>query len=404
MPKINKGKSKLNATLRVKYPYLETTTSESDVLCKKCRGTFSIASGGNADIVRHLKTAKHIAAMSSAATSHSVTEYFQSTLDEKTAAMEGVWAYHTINSNQSFKSTDCASQIFKTCFDMKKFSCSRKKCRAIITNVFAPHVKEMLEQDLKECNFVTVYTDASNHGNIKMFPVLVRYFRPNEGVRVKMLDITAEEGETSDIISNLIESATNKYGLKDKVVGFCADNAKVNFGGETRGGKNNVFFKLKSWLPHLIGINCAAHVVHNALKHACDALPFDVEWVVVKIYSHFYIYTVRTEKLKSFCEEASIEYDKLLGYAKTRFLALGPAVKRILKVFEGLKLYFKSLHKEEKKLKEFFEDPASKFWLLFVQEQVRNMSNSSLVLDSNSAPYNILIELRLGRTVCKYSA
>lgn len=375
MPKTLKTKSKLNAQLREKYPFLEATTSESDVLCTKCRGTFSISSGGNADIARHCKTAKHIAAMNAASTSRTVTEFFPSTLDEKTAALEGLWAYHTIDSNQSFKSTDCATQIFKTCFEMKKFSCSQKKCQAIITNVFAPHVKKMLERDLEECNFVTVYTDASNHGSVKMFPVMVRYFLPTEGVRVKMLNFTAEEGETSEIISNLICSAIDKCKLNNKVVGFCADNAKANFGGEKRGGKNNVFYKLKSNFPHLIGINCAAHVAHNALKHACDALPIDVEWAIVKIYAHFYLYTVRTEQLKSFCETAGVEYEKLLGYAKTRFLALGPAAKRILKVFDGLKLYFVNLSKGskgEEKLKRFFENPSSKFWLMFAQEQVRN--------------------------------
>lgn len=226
---------------------------------------------------------------------------------------------------------------------------------------------------MKECNFATIYTDASNHGNIKLFPVLIRYFLPTEGVRVKILDITAERGETSIIISDLTKSAVNKFKLERRIVAFCADNAKANFGGETRGGKNNVFYRLKLWLPHLIGINCAAHVTHNALEHACDVLPIDVEYIVVKIYSHFYIYTVRTEKLKSFCEEANVEYDNLLGYAKTRFLALGPAVKRILKVYEGLKQYFLALPKGEKKLKQFFGNAESKFWLMFVQEQVRDM-------------------------------
>lgn len=158
----------------------------------------------------------------------------------------------------------------------------------------------------------------------------------------------------------------------------------MNFGGETRGGQNNVFFRLKSWFPHLIGINCAAHVNHNALKHACDVLPMDAEYIVVKIYSHFYIYTTRTEKLKSFCAEVNIEYEKLLGYAKTRFLALGPAAKRILKVYEGLKQYFLALPaKEEKKLKQFFENPESKFWLMFVQEQVRIVKSFLFSLHHN---------------------
>lgn len=150
--------------------------------------------------------------------------------------MEGVWAYHVINSNQSFKSSDCASKIFQKCFKMEKFSLSQKKCQAIVTNVFAPHAQKLLETDLNGCNYVSVYTDASNHGNIKLFPVFVRYFIPTEGINVKMLDLTEAPGENSTIISGLIESAASKYDLKQKIVGFCGDNAKVNFGGETLAG------------------------------------------------------------------------------------------------------------------------------------------------------------------------
>lgn len=371
MPKTARVKNTFNANLRAKYPFLEKTKSESDVLCRKCRGTFSIASGGNADIVRHIKTKKHQDADNAASTSQSITSHFQSTLDTYSAAMEGVWAYHVINANHSFRSSNCATKIFKSCFKMKKFSCSENKCQAIVTNVFAPHSKQMLEQQLKDCHYVSVYTDASNHGNIKLFPVLVRYFNPTVGVHVKVLDITSQDGENSTIISELISSAASKYDLKKKIVCFCGDNAKVNFGGETRGGQNNVFYRLKQWLPHLIGIGCVAHITHNALKSACDVMPFDVECVIVKIYAHFYINTVRTTALKAFCEEADVEYDKLLGYAKTRFLALGPAAKRILKLFDALQTYFVALKKGEKMLKEFFSEPSSKFWLLFVQEQVK---------------------------------
>lgn len=201
---------------------------------------------------------------------------------------------------------------------------------------------------------------------------MVRYFDPLIGVRVKILDITSQAGETSEIIAKLILSALEKYNLMKKLVCFCADNAKANFGGETRGGKNNVFYRLKQLLPHLVGIGCVAHIEHNALKFACDVLPFDLECVGVKIYSHFYRNTVRATALKQFCEEADEEYLKLLGYAKTRFLALEPAVRRILKMYSPLQDYFVSLGKGEKMLTEFFTEPSSKFWLHFICEQVKD--------------------------------
>lgn len=62
------------------------------------------------------------------------------------------------------------------------------------------------------------------------------------------------------------------------------------------GGRSNVFYHLKQWKEEIIGIGCAAQIVHNALKNACDRMSsFDVECVVIKIYSYSYIHSVRDE-------------------------------------------------------------------------------------------------------------
>jgi hypothetical protein len=212
--KMPKGKCVWNENIRVKYPYFQKGKNDSSVFCTKCNSDFSIASGGNADIDRHIKRPKHLDAVLAAAGVPAITSHFQATVDKKLAAQEGVWAYHVVNSNHSFASSDCASKILRECFDIKKFSCSQTKCRAIIVNVFAPHAQELLKNELKECRYVSLYTDASNHGNIKLFPVMVRYFRPLEGLFVKMLDISSQTGENSDIIVQLLTTAVSEYELK----------------------------------------------------------------------------------------------------------------------------------------------------------------------------------------------
>lgn len=56
----------------------------------------------------------------------------------------------------------------------------------------------------------------------------------------------------------------------------------------------------------IIGIGCAAHIVHNAT--ATDCVLVDIESVIVKIYKYFYRYTVRMEQLKDFCDFVDLEY------------------------------------------------------------------------------------------------
>lgn len=137
---------------------------------------------------------------------------------------------------------------------MKDFHCARTKTEAIVTNVFAPIAENMVKEELLKTRFVTLSTDASNHGNIKMMPVVVRYFIPTIGVRVKMLELSSEKNETSETIANLIKRTADKNDIKDKVAGFGADNAAVNFGSAERGGENNVFYRLKQWNPSIVGI------------------------------------------------------------------------------------------------------------------------------------------------------
>lgn len=369
-----KRKCVFNKQLQAKYPFIKKASTDSDVRCETCRSEFSIAHSGGGDIEAHMKTDKHDKIVSAASSSRAIPQFFNtpSQGDLHMSACEGVWAYHTIDENHSFRSTDCSTKILRICFGHTKFSCSRTKCEAIITNVFFPYNYETLKEELANARFICLLTDASNHGNIKMFPVLIRYFLPTIGVRVKILEFSAENGETGEIISQLLKNVLTSHNLFDKFVAFCGDNAPTNFGNINRGGDKNVFARLKELKQNIIGIGCGGHIVHNALRFACDQLPFDIECIVVKIYSHFYIYTVRLESLKSFCNSVGEEYERLLGYSKTRFLALKGAIESIIKNFAALKAYFQQLSKCPKILVDFFNSPLSKLWLYFIRDQVFN--------------------------------
>lgn len=367
-----RGKCILNDELAKAYPFLkkQPNRTNSDVLCDLCNSAFSIANAGKTDIEKHIASTKHQKALRSVANSQSLPDLMKP-INTRIAACEGVWAYHVVKANHSFASADCASKLFRTCFEMKDFHCARTKTEAIVTNILAPLAESMLDTDLSNCRYISLSTDASNHGNVKMIPVVCRYFIPTVGVQVKMIDFTSQKGETSEIIASLLVNTAKKKQIEDKVVGFCGDNCATNFGSWNRGGENNVLFRLKQWKPSIIGIGCVAHIVHNGLRHACDCLPFDLECVVVKIYKYFRLYTVRVESLKSLCDTfEDVEYSQLLGYSNTRFLALGPAIASILKVFEPLKTYFLDLQRCPTTIRSFFESPLSKIVMLFVKDQV----------------------------------
>lgn len=137
MPR-KRGVNVLNDSLSEKYSFIKKTKSDSDVCCNICNTEFNISHGGNSDIQSHLKSENHKKALSAASTSQQMTKYFKcATLskdDLQIAACEGVWAYHVIQSNLSFRSAECSSKIIRSCFSMVKFSCARTKCEAIYYN------------------------------------------------------------------------------------------------------------------------------------------------------------------------------------------------------------------------------------------------------------------------------
>ncbi|XP_065650651.1 uncharacterized protein LOC136078775 [Hydra vulgaris] len=88
-----------------------------------------------------------------------------------------------------------------------------------------------------------------------------------------------------------------------------------------------------------------AHIAHNASNAGCDTLDIDIEAIVVKIYKHLNIYTVKTEKFKQFCDEVDSYYKPLLNHLSTRFLTLQPAIFRLIDFYNPLKDYFALLTK-----------------------------------------------------------
>lgn len=175
-----KRKCTFNINLQAKYPFIKQTNTPSYVRCVKCRTEFSVSHSGASDIEQHLKSEKHKNADRAAVSSSSMLTFFKrsntpTSKDLDIAAAEGVWAYHTIQENHSFRSNDCASKLIQSCFD-PKFTCARTKLEAIVVNVLMPTAMKELKDDLYNSNCITILSDASNHGNKNIYPILVRFF------------------------------------------------------------------------------------------------------------------------------------------------------------------------------------------------------------------------------------
>lgn len=115
---------------------------------------------------------------------------------------------------------------------------------AIVKNVLCPFAIEKAVIKLKYPTPIpfSISTDASNKRNRNFFPLAVRLFDFEDGVKDYLLDFYEESDESSQSIFNMITFAIESLGLDvQNITAFGADNASVNY------GKNcSVFEKLKN--------------------------------------------------------------------------------------------------------------------------------------------------------------
>ncbi|KAL0902496.1 hypothetical protein ABMA27_000350 [Loxostege sticticalis] len=256
------------------------------------------------DIIEHVNTQKHKINSKGQSNNSNITAFFDkirpSPKETLIRAAEGAMAYHTVKHHMSFSSLDYTNLLNQEMFSESNTS---KNMSSIVKNVLSPLLIAELKSDLTNVAFISVSTDASNHGSTKLFPIVIQYLDiQKNGITSKLLEIECTENKTSDTIVEIILKQLREHDLLSKCVAFSGDNCNTNFGGNSRAGTKNVFYKLKGQLnPNVVGVGCSAHVLHNAIHHGCDTLPIDVESIIMKIYNIFSIYTVRTEALKEFC-------------------------------------------------------------------------------------------------------
>jgi hypothetical protein len=104
---------------------------------------------------------------------------------------------------------------------------------------------QQILEEMESVKYLTVMVDTSNHKNLKLVPVIVRYFTPEKRVQTKVIEFHNLKGETTHVLMTYIMNVLHKYKLRDKIIVFCGDNCNTNFGAAARRGTNNVFADLK---------------------------------------------------------------------------------------------------------------------------------------------------------------
>ncbi|XP_050314689.1 uncharacterized protein LOC126749099 [Anthonomus grandis grandis] len=290
---------KFNKVWKEKYDWIFEGNLNTEAQCRACRCQFSIKHGGENDIVKHLRTEKHTQNVNATSKTKSVNRYFSSMADKDSIALaECAFVFHAIKYAQRYASADCAGKLFPLIFkDSKtaeKYSCGRTKATKIVTKILGPESKNIIKKDLANDNPFSLATDASNKGNIKTFPLIVKYFQTEKGVSTKLLKFYSNSSEKSVDIAKCLIDGLDEAGLSIKnVTAYCADNASVNFGK-----KQSVMTELHKHNKNILPFDCVCHIIHNAGKYGQNVIRYDIETIVIKCYNEFSSSSKKLQSLK----------------------------------------------------------------------------------------------------------
>lgn len=143
----------------------------------------------------HASSKQHISNSTTVQTNTLVLSVFKREDDSmynKIAAAELTSVFHCVTNQQSYRSLDCAMKLTPKLYTdstiAKHISCGRTKSEALVTNILAPLASDFTQSLESEDMYFSIATDASNKGNVKTFPLSVRFWTPEQGIQNRVLD------------------------------------------------------------------------------------------------------------------------------------------------------------------------------------------------------------------------
>lgn len=356
--------------------------------------------GGMAAIKKHNISLKHVKRLNTVKQQKSVTEmkvFKQQTSTQQTVKLAEIrLASFIVEHNISITAVDHLVSLIKNLKldenSVKKLSCNRTKCTALINNAIGHTSFEILVDSLKNNKFSILVDESTDHSAIKNLAIVVR-LNDNFNVSDNFLALLPVSDATAANLYNVIKTFLTSHNInfKNNLIGFAADGANAMMG---------VHHSLKTMLmndvPHLFVIKCICHSLALCASYACSKLPPEPEKLVRDIFTYMQYSFKRFTEFKEFQVFLNLKPHKLLHPAQTRWLSLSAVIVRTLEQYDALKLYFQGQHfdnvQASSAIFNSLNNPVMKVYLEFLEYVLPIFNDLNLEFQSESPKIHILYE------------
>jgi hypothetical protein len=99
-----------------------------------------------------------------------------------------------------------------------------------VVNDLTPLNINQIREELEYAKFISDMTGSSTHKHTKLVRISVRYFVPQHGVKIKIIEFTNLSEESSVQLNEHITRVREEAKLIDKAVSLSADDTHISVG------------------------------------------------------------------------------------------------------------------------------------------------------------------------------
>ncbi|XP_063229351.1 uncharacterized protein LOC134534752 isoform X2 [Bacillus rossius redtenbacheri] len=307
---------------------------------------------GKSELERHGDTPTHKTNALQIKNVPKISDLFRRTSgteETKTKFAELKIVYDVIEHDRSFNSMEHIVQLNQVALPdstiARSIKLHRTKITSLVNNVVGRAVQQKNAEVLKG-NFFSILVDESTDiGNNKNLCILAKSIGAN-GITMNtfLLDYVKIKDASAENLFQVFKHCMSKYGLLfENIVGYCSDNANV------MAGENNSFVtRLLKENDGIIVFGCICHSLNLVASAASECLPKNVESLLHLIFSYFSRSPKRQgilEELQDFMRACQV---RMINPSKTRWLALGNCIARVLSQWPVLFSLFAEAKSEDK--------------------------------------------------------